>query len=151
MPGTRGLCRGGLTPAGGSAHAPGMAECVRVCNSRLLVRQYGQGCKGCIIQQKKIVKERKRWKHKKKHQHFHPPSGTATHNSFIQQQAALQSTTCTTYETPRVRTVYLVLRIQIATKQFVEQQQSIEQIYSTKRRRLRLVQETQQQPTEAAA
>lgn len=56
-------------------------------------------------------------------------------NSFVQQQATFQM-----QETFGLRTVYLVLCMQIATKQLDEQQQSIEQIDCTKRRKQHSVQ-----------
>ena len=65
--------------------------------------------------------------------HCHPPSGTTTHSSFVQQQAALEKNKC------HVRDAgcpYRILRVQIATKQLVKQQ-SIELIDSAKCRRLR--------------
>ena len=67
-----------------------------------------------------------------KQNNFHLPSGTTTRNSFVQLLAA--SSTAKYYVRDAWRPYYLLRIMQIATKQLVEQRQSIERIDSSKRR-----------------
>ena len=81
---------------------------------------------------KKSPSEMKCWK-RRNDDRCSPPSDTTTPYSFVQQQVAhvLQ-----TSHVRGDRCSYCILRVQIATKRLVEQQ-SIVQINSAKRRRLR--------------
>ena len=121
--------RGGLTPACVPAHArhgwgrTGMYA-IRGCQCDGAAKRYTE--KHNFTRRRR---ESKRCKHKK-NKHFHSPSGITTHLILLVRTAA--SSTTKYY----ARRPYCILSMQIDIKHWVEQQ-SIELIDSTKRRRLR--------------